>query len=145
MQMRMINIPPHPQRQIRRRGPAPPQPFPLPPALPPPSYPPPPPPPIAFTDNSSTMASRSAAVAFTNNFSTMASESAAGSSSVAPVLGPGFVPIIPRPHIPPLASSSRLTLDSAQLRALYVPLPRGHPSVSCNYLYLSFLLNFANN
>ena len=84
------------------------------------------------------MASGSATVAYTNNFSTMASGSAAGSSSMAPVLGPGFVPIIPRPRTPPLASSSRLTLDSAQLRALYVPLPRGRSSVSCNYLYLSF-------
>jgi hypothetical protein len=65
-------------------------------------------------------------------------------------LGPGFVPIrplLPAPAPPP-SHSSRQTLDSAQLRALYVPLPnqirsRGRPSVS--FLIAFFPPNFSNN
>ena len=63
---------------------------------------------------------------------------AAASGSMAPALGPPFhLPLPP----PPSASSSRQTLDSAQLRAAYVPLPvqtrsRGRPSVSCILLFL---------
>ena len=67
----------------------------------------------------------------------VASGSAFGSSSVVPPpLGPAFVPTLPLLPPPlPVASSSRETLDSAQLRALYVPLPapvrcRGRPIVS---------------
>lgn len=63
-----------------------------------------------------------------------------GSFSVASSgSGSGFVSGLPLPPPPlPLASSSRQTLDSAQLRALYIPHPtrfRGRSSVS--YIYLS--------
>jgi hypothetical protein len=120
LRMQMINVPAHPA--LRRRGHAPPQPFPLPHPLCPPS-------PIANSVGSSSMA-----------------PSALGSRSMAPpALGSGVVPTIPIPRSPPpIASSSRQTLDSAQLRALYVPLPnqisRVRRFVSCNYLFIFFLL-----
>lgn len=105
MRMRMMDIPPH--QPLRRRGHAPPQPFPLPLPHSPPLI-----------------------------------ASAVGSSSVAPALGSAFGPLLsPSPF--PSASSSRQTLNPAQLRAAYVPLPvqvrsRGHPPVSCIYSISSF-------
>jgi hypothetical protein len=65
-------------------------------------------------------------------------DSAVGSSSVAPALGSGFIPLPP----PPPLSSTRETLNPAQLRAAYVPAPiptrsRGRPPVSHIYLKLS--------
>jgi hypothetical protein len=114
MRMRMIDVPPH--QPLRRRGNAPPQPFPLPP---PPPFPPPP---VA---------------------SAIASGSALGSSSVAPpILGSGSIPPLPFPLPPPLPTPPpRQTLNSAQLRALYVPLPnstRGRPPVS--FIYICILI-----
>ncbi len=123
LRMQMINVPPHPP--LRRRGHAPPQPFPLPlplpHPLPRPLHSPPPP---AFITNS------------------------VGSSSMAPpALGSGFVPIRPLPPSPPpFASSSRQTLDSAQLRALYVPLPNQQTSRVRRFVSRTFLkLIFTNN
>jgi hypothetical protein len=121
MRMRMINVPPH--RPLQRRGHAPPPPFPLPPPFPPQPLRLPPPPPSA----------------------PVASGSAIGSSSMASALGPPFIPTnLPFP-LPPIIPTPppRETLNSAQLRELYVPPPiptrsRGRPSVS--YISLLFLL-----
>ena len=70
--------------------------------------------------------------------------STVGSSSVAPALGLAFGPPLPPPPPPfPSASSSRQTLNPAQLREAYVSLPvrvqsRGRPPVSYIYIISSF-------
>jgi hypothetical protein len=134
MRMQMINVPPH--QPLRRRGPAPPQPFPLPPLFPLPS----PPPPFVSAANSSSVVDSGSAVG---------SGSGVGSSSMAPpALGSGFVPILPLP--PPLPSppslSSRQTLNSAQLRALYVahPIQRSTSRIPVSFSLLLFT-NITNN
>jgi hypothetical protein len=73
------------------------------------------------------------------------------SSMVPSALDSGFIPTLSLPlSSPSLASSSQQTLDSAQLRALYVSLPnqqtsRGHHSISCIYLFIYLLLILLHN
>ena len=79
----------------------------------------------------------------------IASGSALGSESMAPALGPLFIPTLPFPLGSPISTPllQQYSLDPAQLRAMYVPAPNPVRSRGCSSVsfFLKLLISITNN